>query len=76
MVERDLASRAWRCCVVDYDVIRDMFVRPHLAPWQKVPARAQDELGARQPRCSEAFRRRDDRDTCDAPERVIRGPVE
>ncbi|HMA37092.1 MAG TPA: hypothetical protein VKY74_21735 [Chloroflexia bacterium] len=45
-VGRALALRRPRCAVVDFDLVRAMFVQPHRAPWQGDEGRAQLLLGA------------------------------
>ena len=44
-VGRLLAQQQSRCAVVDFDLIRVMFVEPHRAPWQGEEGRHQQELG-------------------------------
>ncbi len=44
---RLLAQRQARCAVVDFDLVRAMFVQPHRAPWQGDEGRAQQMLGIR-----------------------------
>ena len=44
-VGRLLAQQQNRCAVVDFDLIRVMFVQPHRAPWQGEEGRHQQELG-------------------------------
>ena len=46
-VARILARRMSRCAVVDFDLVRAMFVQPHRAPWQGDEGRAQQVLGIR-----------------------------
>lgn len=36
-----------RCAIVDYDLIRRMFVKPHLPPWAGEEGLAQHRLGAK-----------------------------
>ena len=40
-----LAKQRERCAVVDFDVVRAMFVQPHRAPWQGAEGKAQQLLG-------------------------------
>ena len=42
---RLLAQQQERCAVVDFDLVRAMFVQPHRAPWQGAEGRAQQLLG-------------------------------
>ena len=44
-VGRLLASQQERCAVVDFDLVRAMFVQPHRAPWQGLEGKAQQQLG-------------------------------
>jgi hypothetical protein len=43
-----LAERRERCAVVDFDLVRRMFVRPHQPPWAGEEGRTQQLLGVRQ----------------------------
>ena len=45
-VARALAARQERCAVVDFDLIRVMFVNPHCPPWMGEEGHAQAILGA------------------------------
>lgn len=47
-VARLLAERRERCAVIDFDVVRNMFVKPHRAPWEGEEGRKQNLLGVRQ----------------------------
>lgn len=40
-----LARGRGRCAVIDFDVVRTMFARPHRAPWEGAEGRAQQLLG-------------------------------
>ncbi len=40
-----IAKQRDRCAIIDYDVLRNMFRRPHLAPWEGTPGRRQNVLG-------------------------------
>ena len=42
-----LARRRERCAVVDFDLVRRMFVQPHRPPWDGEEGRAQQLLGVR-----------------------------
>ena len=44
-VGRLLAAQQERCAVVDFDLVRAMFVQPHRAPWQGAEGKAQHQLG-------------------------------
>ena len=44
-VGRLLASQRERCAVVDFDLVRAMFVQPHRAPWQGAEGKTQHRLG-------------------------------
>ncbi|MEO7911753.1 MAG: hypothetical protein ABIV47_19070 [Roseiflexaceae bacterium] len=44
-IGRLLAQQQERCAVVDFDLVRAMFVQPHRAPWQGLEGRAQHQLG-------------------------------
>ena len=45
-IARALAMRCERCAVVDFDLIRVMFVNPHCPPWMGEEGHAQAILGA------------------------------
>lgn len=45
-IARVLAMRQQRCAVVDFDLIRVMFVNPHCPPWMGEEGHAQAILGA------------------------------
>jgi hypothetical protein len=44
-IARLLAQRLTRCAVVDFDLVRAMFVQPHRAPWQGAEGHHQHSLG-------------------------------
>ncbi len=44
-VAKLLAQQRERCAVIDFDVVRHMFVNPHRAPWQGDEGKAQQLLG-------------------------------
>ena len=43
-----LAKQRERCAVVDFDLVRSMFVQPHQPPWAGEEGKAQQILGAHQ----------------------------
>ncbi len=43
-----LARQRKRCAVIDFDVVRAMFVQPHRAPWQGAEGWRQQRLGVLQ----------------------------
>jgi adenylylsulfate kinase-like enzyme len=44
-IGNELAFRLERCAVVDFDLIRAMFVNPHKTPWDGEEGLAQQQLG-------------------------------
>ncbi|HYN87732.1 MAG TPA: hypothetical protein VER55_04345, partial [Ardenticatenaceae bacterium] len=44
-VSQALAERRERCAVIDVDVVRWMYRKPHRAPWEGEEGRAQQRLG-------------------------------
>ena len=46
-VAMELAGRRERCAVVDFDLVRRMFVKPHEPPWAGAEGRSQQALGVR-----------------------------
>jgi broad-specificity NMP kinase len=47
-VAMQLARQRGRCAVVDFDLVRRMFVQPHEPPWAGEEGRAQQVLGVHQ----------------------------
>ena len=47
-VGRLLACQRERCAVVDFDLVRAMFVQPHHPPWMGEEGKSQQMLGVRQ----------------------------
>ncbi len=43
-----LAAQRERCAIVDFDLVRKMFVQPHQPPWAGEEGRAQQMLGVHQ----------------------------
>jgi predicted kinase len=46
-VAKVLAAQRERCAVIDVDVVRQMLVKPHKAPWEGEEGLAQQRLGVR-----------------------------
>lgn len=47
-VGHSLALQRERCAVVDFDLVRKMFVKPHQPPWAGEEGKAQQFLGVKQ----------------------------
>ncbi len=47
-VGHQLAKRRERCAIVDFDLVHQMFVKPHQPPWAGEEGKAQQYLGVKQ----------------------------